>query len=333
MTYTRRQFLESTSVLSTASLLGYSQSASAEPPPETKKIRLAESAVACAAPFYVAKELLIADGFTDVEYISGLTETGPAMLDRGRADFTLWDVGAIFPLLDEAKNLVTLAGIHSGCQEMFANERVQSIRDLKGKRIGISRKLNGDHIFVSSILAYVGIDPQRDVTWVAGPSALDATQLFIDGKIDAFMAFEPEPHQLREQKIGHTILNTTEDRPWSQYFCCMLSGSRDFVSRNPIATKRVLRALLKAADICALETERVARFMVNKGYEKRYEWAVEIIKNIPYRRWRDSNPEDTIRFHALRLHEVGMIKTPPNKLIARGTDWRFLNELKRELKA
>jgi NitT/TauT family transport system substrate-binding protein len=52
-----------------------------------------------------------------------------------------------------------------------------------------------------------------------------------------------------------------------------------------------------------------------------------------YTRWREANPEDTLRFYALRLHEVGMIKTSPEKLIAQGTDWRFLNELKKELKA
>ena len=40
-----------------------------------------------------------------------------------------------------------------------------------------------------------------------------------------------------------------------------------------------------------------------------------------------------MRFYALRLHEVGMIKSTPNTIIAEGTDWRFVNELKRELKA
>lgn len=72
---------------------------------------------------------------------------------------------------------------------------------------------------------------------------------------------------------------------------------------------------------------------MKKGYEPRYEVALEVVQEIPYRRWREANPEDTLRFHAPRLHEVGMIKTSPNKLIAQGTDWRFLNELKKELKA
>jgi NitT/TauT family transport system substrate-binding protein len=73
--------------------------------------------------------------------------------------------------------------------------------------------------------------------------------------------------------------------------------------------------------------------LVQKGYETRYEIGLEVLRELPYGRWRTDNPEDSMRFHALRLHEVGMINTAPNKLVAQGTDWRFLNELKRELKA
>ena len=58
-----------------------------------------------------------------------------------------------------------------------------------------------------------------------------------------------------------------------------------------------------------------------------------LITELPYDKWRDANPEDTLRFHALRLHELGMIKNTPQKIIAQGADWRFLNELKRELRA
>ncbi len=128
-------------------------------------------------------------------------------------------------------------------------------------------------------------------------------------------------------------MNTTLDRPWSQYFCCTVTANKDFVRKYPVATKRVVRAYLKATDICARETERAARFMADKGYEPRYDIALEVVKAVPYSRWREANPEDSLRFHALRLHEVGMIKSTPEKIIAQGTDWRFLNELKKELKA
>ena len=89
---------------------------------------------------------------------------------------------------------------------------------------------------------------------------------------------------------------------------------------------------LKANSVCALEPERVARHMVDHGYTERYDYALQTLKEIPYSRWRDYDPEDALRFYALRLHEAGMIKSSPQKLIAQGTDWRFLNELKKELK-
>ncbi len=158
--------------------------------------------------------------------------------------------------------------------------------------------------------------------------------LFVDGKADAFWVSLRNPKSCVRRRSGRSSSNTAQDRPWSQYFCCMLVANREFVDRIPGRHEACSCApILKAADICAREPERVARFMVAKGYEPRYEMALEVLKGLPYRRWREANPEDTLRFLALRLHEVGMIKTAPQKLIANGTDWRFLNELKRELKA
>jgi NitT/TauT family transport system substrate-binding protein len=122
------------------------------------------------------------------------------------------------------------------------------------------------------------------------------------------------------------------DRPWSQYFCCIATGNREFVRKNPVATKRVLRAILKATDVCAREPERIARFLVDKGYTTHYDFTLQALKEIPYDKWREYDPEDALRFYALRLHEAGMIKASPKKIIAQGTDWRFLNELKKELK-
>ena len=332
MTYNRRQFLESTSVLGAASLLGYSQLASAEPP-EVKKIRIAHDIAVCIAPQYLAKEFLHLEGFTHVEWIKLTTSNALASVSSGAADMTMEATPTMVYSIDRGATFVILGGIHAGCYELFAHEGVNSVRDLKGKRVSVYDTLGGsDQVLLSSMLAYVGIDP-RSVTWVPDDKSGSAMQRFIDHKVDAFMGFAPQPQELRARKIGRVILNTTEDRPWSQYFCCAVAANREFVARYPVATKRALRAYLKAADVCAREPERVARYLVDKGFEPRYEIGLEVIKSLPYARWREVNPEDTLLFHALRLHEVGMIKTSPNRLIAKGTDWRFLNELKRELKA
>jgi NitT/TauT family transport system substrate-binding protein len=99
-----------------------------------------------------------------------------------------------------------------------------------------------------------------------------------------------------------------------------------------VATKRALRALLKATDVCARDPERVAQALVDQGFTSSYAYALQTVQDVPYNRWREYDPEDTVRFYALRLHEAGMLKSSPQKLIAAGTDWRFFNALKKELK-
>jgi len=113
----------------------------------------------------------------------------------------------------------------------------------------------------------------------------------------------------------------------------MLGGYSDFVRKNPVATKRVLRAMLKASDLCAREPERMAQRLVDGGFTPRYDLALGALRDNVFDKWREYDAEDTVRFYALRLHDVGFIKSNPQKLIAESTDWRFLDEVKRELKA
>jgi NitT/TauT family transport system substrate-binding protein len=112
----------------------------------------------------------------------------------------------------------------------------------------------------------------------------------------------------------------------------MVSANREFVQKHPVAAKRALRAILKSDQICALEPERAVRAFLGRGFKANPEYALQAVKAIPFGRWREYNPEETIRFYALRLREAGMITSSPQKILAQGTDWRFLTELKKELK-
>jgi NitT/TauT family transport system substrate-binding protein len=157
--------------------------------------------------------------------------------------------------------------------------------------------------------------------------------LLEQGKVDALLGFPPEPQELRARGIGVTLLDTAKDKPWSQYFCCIAMANPEFVARHPVATRRALRALLKAADICAAEPEQSARHLVARGFASNAEFATQALREIPYARWRDLDSADSLRFYALRLHEVGAIRTSPQKLLAQGTDWRFVEQLRKELKS
>ena len=305
----------------TAGLLGLRpRSVAAEPPLETTRLRLVHDPSICVTPQYLAEELLQADGFSAVQYIEATDGFGTRLVAAGGADMMMEFAGVYLTRIDAGDPLVLLGGAH-----------VQAIRDLKDKRVAVLGEGAPEHVFLSSVAAYVGLDPRRDIRWEPHPPE-ESMRLLGEGQVDAFAGFPPVPQELRTRRIGHVVLSTTTDRPWSQYFCCMVGANRDFGRKHPIATKRALRAILKAANLCAADPEQAARFIVSRGYTGELAYAAQALREIPYARRREYDPEDTVRFYALRLHKVGMVKSSPQKIIAQGTDWRFFNELKKELK-
>lgn len=333
MTQSRRHFLASASFAAAAGVLGARAPLADEGPLETTRLRLVKIPSICQAPQYLAEALLEAEGFTDLQYIEKSGALGiQQMLATGEADINNLFAGPLITRIDAGDPIVVLAGLHIGCFELFGTERVNSIRDLRGKSVAVWELGSAQHVFLASMLAYVGVDPDKDIDWVARPPA-EAMQMLAAREVDAYLGFPPDPQELRAKQIGHVVVNSVLDRPWSQYFCCMLYGNREFVHDHPVATKRAMRAMLKAADECAADPERAARRLVDDGFTDRYDYALQALNEIPYDRWRELDPEDSLRFYALRLHEAGMITSTPNALLAEGTDWRFLQELKRELKA
>jgi NitT/TauT family transport system substrate-binding protein len=334
--WNRRTFLHRLTLVGTAGLLGLrSWPLAAEPPPETTRLRLHKTLGVCVAPQYVAEELLRAEGFAEVQYVAAdpakITLSIYQQLAAGTLDISMAFVPPFIIQVDAGAPIVLLGGVHVGCYEVFGTEQVRAIRDLKGKTVAVPELGGSHHLFVASMAQYVGLDPHKDIDWAVHPPA-ESIQLLAEGKIDALVGFPPVPQELRARKIGQSVVSSAVDRPWSQYFCCIVTGNREFVRTHPVATKRALRAILKATDVCALEPERAAQRIVEKGFTPRYDYALQTMQEVPYNRWREYDPEDTVRFYALRLHEIGLIKSTPQKIIAQGTDWRFFKELKRELK-
>jgi NitT/TauT family transport system substrate-binding protein len=325
---TRRRLLTALALASATTTLPFRRALALEPLPETTTVRLARQPIICFAPQYVCEELLRAEGFTDVRYVDIGIQATQEDLGRGRVDFasalTLNHIIGI----DAGAPITIVTGVHAGCYELFAHDGIHSIADLKGKSVGAP----GAQALISLMAAWVGLDPQRDLRIISDPKG-EPLELFAEGKLDAFLAFPPQPQELHARKIGHVILRTAIDRPWSQYFCCTLAGNREFVVRHPVATKRVVRVLLKAADLCGGAPENAARLLVRSAIGERYDYALQTLNENPYGNWREYNGEDTVRFYALRAHELGMIKHNPKRILAEGTDFRSFDELKRELKA
>ena len=279
----------------------------------------------------IAEDLLRAEGFTDIRYVPDLPVDAVA---RGDIDFDLETAAWVAYQVDAGEPITALAGVHPGCYELFAHEPIQAISDLKGKRVGIAQQLGqSGHLLLTVIAAQVGLDPHKDIEWTASPTA-SPMELFAARpgrcfpRVAARGAGAARPQdRTRDPQPGHRQAMVAVSSAASR------SATGSSSATHPVATKRFLRAILKAADICATEPERAAQRLVDLGFTERYDYALQTLTELPYASWREFDPEDAMRFYALRLHEVDMIKSTPQEIIAEGTDWRFLNELKRELKA
>jgi NitT/TauT family transport system substrate-binding protein len=275
MHQTRRRFLSTLSLAGTVGLLPCPVVFGAEGHLETTAIRLTKVTDMCMAPQFIAEEMLRAEGFTDIQYIEIPIPEISQTIGSGKADLGLGYISGFLVSIDRGQPITMVAGVMVGCIEVFAQEGIRSVGDLKGKKLGVRATGSGPHGLLSAMLAHVGLDPAKDVEWVADPKFV---QMFAEGKVDAIELVPPASQELRARKIGHVIINNAVDRPWSDYFCCMLGGHRDFVRKNPVATKRALRAMLKASDLCVSEPERSAQRLVDGGFTSRYDRALEALR-------------------------------------------------------
>ena len=341
MNWDRREFLQGLSATGGAGLLNlYSAPVAAEPPPETTTLTMSrdsEIVAPCYAPVYIAEEFLRLEGFTNFKYVSPLTENGYSdalKISSGQADITPAWAGDLVIEADKSDKVVALSGLHVGCAELFAGERVNTLQDLKGKKVAVTHDSSWAGHWFRAIVTYVGLDPNKDLEWVILPYN-DWSASLENGDVDAALLWAPDAVALRNKGIAKVLMNTTTDKPWRDYFCCMVISNREFVRRNPMATKRALRAFLKAAELCSVDPEGTATWFVKQGYtpEEFYEPTLQMLREIPYGSWRKYDAEDTVRFYALRWHQLELIKTSPEVILRNNVDLRFLNELKRELKA
>jgi len=304
------------------------------PPPETTTIRIVNSAPCCPA-LVLAGDLLREEGFTDVRYIN-TSPVDRTWVLKGEADVSLGHPEFITASLDAGVPLMLLAGLHSGCLEVWAGLGVQGPGDLRGKRIAVRRADTSDqfYAFFAALLAYAGIDPLKDVQFVEAGTNLDMNNAFLEGRADAVLAAASTGPAFRRlpKAPGHVILETMTDKPWSQYLCCTLVANGDWTRQNPIATKRGTRAVLRATDAVVRDPARAAHDAVASGLAAFADESLvrETIGMCSYD-WRELDPENTLRFFALKLGDVRLIKSTPQQLIDKGTDLIYMRQLQKEL--
>ena len=203
-----------------------------------------------------AEELLHDEGFTEIEFIE------PAQRRRVAADVAQWRprfrhggsrrISCSWSIDRERRSTVLSRRACRLLRTARQSKTSRRVMDLQGKRVGVNQ-LNGiPHVLVSVMAAYVGLDAAQGHR-LGRQSAMSAGCCFAAGKVDAFLGFPPEP-QIAEPAKHRPRRSSTS--PLDQPVVATISAAwwpptADFVRSNPVATKRVLRAILKAADLCA----------------------------------------------------------------------------------
>jgi NitT/TauT family transport system substrate-binding protein len=173
---TRRRFLTLASTAGGASLVRPPPALGAGRALETTTLRFTRTPALCVAPLYVAEELLHAEGFSDIRYVDtgSATESANA-IGAAEADLSFDFASAYIIGIDSGRPITVLAGGMAGCVELFAEEGINTVADLKGKRVGLRSLGATPHVLVSIMAAEVGLDPAKDIDWVVYPKLLQSS--------------------------------------------------------------------------------------------------------------------------------------------------------------
>ena len=308
--------------------------------PEISSIRVPNTRAGCNAPFLYARELLLEEGFAEVRSI--FTETAYVLIDNvaeGSIDIAYHFIPQILHAIADGVPIVMLGPAHTACAQIVAADYVADLADLRGRRLAVAPVLTpqpGDFAFAASVLQRIGISTPDDVAFVAVEGTDINTGLGSD--FDAVFTYSPLSYSALESASAsatggerHVIFDSSVDVPWSQQLCCALFARRQFVEDNPVATRRTVRALMRALNRGASDPGAMAQTMLDASWVVRKDYANRTVAELTLDAWRTHDLADAMRFYGLLLHEAGLVKSTPEQLIQRGTDLTFFNELKEEL--
>ena len=232
------------------------------------KVKVAYIGLTCEPPIFVAYEKgFFKEEGLDVELVRTDWDSMRDGLGLGRFDATHTLIMYMLKPIDQGLNVKLTGGIHSGCLRIQAgiNTDINEVKDLKGKRIGISHMGSPPFLFASRVLAANGLDPQKDVEWIIFPS--DAMELALDrGQVDAVANSEPIGTILLANNKVRKVVDQATDKPYSEEFCCVTALNGTFAAEKPEAAAAVTRALLKGAKWVAANKSAAAKLAVEKGY-------------------------------------------------------------------
>src|SRR5437773_8039317 len=232
------------------------------------KVRVGYIGLTCEAPIFTAVEKgFFKEEGLDVSLVKCDWKNYKDVLELGGYDVTHHLVMYFLKPIEQGLDVKFTGGIHRGCLRVQAgvNGNIRSVKDLRGKRIGVPGMGTPPFIFANRVLGANGVDPSKEVTWLVFPAG--ELGLALDkGEVDAVADSEPIGSMLLAQGKVRNIADQAVDMPYADEYCCAVLVNGKFLARNPKATAGATRALLKAAKWVEANPRAAARLSVEAKY-------------------------------------------------------------------
>jgi len=273
------------------------------------KVRVGYIGLTCEAPIFTAVEKgFFKEEGLDVALVKCEWANYKDVLALGGFDVTHHLVMYFLKPVEQGLDVKFTGGIHRGCLRVQAAAKgnIRSIKDLRGKRIGVPGMGTPPFIFANRVLGANGINPGKEITWLVFPAG--ELGLALDkGEVDAVANSEPIGSLLLADGKVRNIADQAADAPYKDEYCCAVLVNGKFLARNPKASAAATRALLKAAKWVEANPAAAARLSVEKKYlastVEQNTIAISHLRYVP----SISGAEAAVRLAATEMQRAGML--------------------------
>ena len=277
---------------------------------DPNKVRVGYVGITCEAPIFTAVEKgFFKEEGLDVSLVKCDWKNYKDVLALGGYDITHHLVMYFLKPLEQGLDVKFTGGIHRGCLRVQApvNGKVRSVKDLRGKRIGVPGMGTPPFIFANRVLGANGIDPSKEITWLVFPAG--ELGLALDkGEVDAVANSEPIGSMLIAQGKVRNIADQAVDMPYADEYCCAVIVNGKFLARNPKAAAAATRALLKAAKWVETNPKAAAELSVKGKYlastVDQNTVSISHLRYVP----SVSGAQTAVRLAAEEMKRAGMLK-------------------------
>ncbi|TMA67381.1 MAG: ABC transporter substrate-binding protein [Deltaproteobacteria bacterium] len=242
------------------------------------------------APVWIAKEA----GFfkknginAQLVYMRGGVVATQALVSNDVNFINAGGGGVVDAVLGGADIFIVASPINQEPQVLVTKREIKDLAQLKGKKLAVNSLIGPAMLSLKMILAASGLDPERDVSYLAvGPSSsrFGALQL---NQVDATTLAPPFTFAAR--RAGYNFFEDLPGMRDSELPNAALTTSRKFYDAEPFATEMVIKSVIEG--IHFYKTENIKTPMIMKKYMKlenteelqeAYSFYVKLLAEKPY---------------------------------------------------